>query len=380
MAPAIATFKLRASQPENPLRSQVPLTIFAPHRILDPTVMSLSVHDFPQLWEKPTFESLLACLESLEIKPLIWNHTRRQTDIIAELENNFSHRRDVAIYLSAIVKSSLGWISNDHDRETLWELASRRISERSGRQAMGEITRRWPFAVDTRQQFELIIKEPALTGDSIGFKTWGSSYLLALQLETLASTYLFRLFDESLGEPKPRVLELGSGTGLLGLAAAATWRTHVLMSDLPNIVPNLAANAEANAKTLEGLGGSVEVGALTWGGEEDEIDQSLFGLPNQFKIILVADPLYDDAHPELLHGAIINQLAFGGEARAIVMVPKRDEATIGLLGKFKELMTAQGEAALDCLEQGELGGEDDWEANDDEEIKCWWGIFARRQI
>ncbi|KEZ45999.1 hypothetical protein SAPIO_CDS1402 [Scedosporium apiospermum] len=329
-----------------------------------------SVHDFPQLWQRPPFESLLACLESLELTPPIWNHNRRRDDIISEQEASFSHRRDVALYLSGIVKSSLSWISDDEDKETLWELASR---------PMGEITRRWPFATDTAQPFELIIKEPALTGDSIGFKTWGSSYLLALHLDTLASTFLFRLFDESLGEPRPRVLELGSGTGLLGLAAAATWRTHVMMSDLPGIVPNLAANAEANAKMLEGLGGSVEVGALTWGGEgEDEIDLTLFGTPNQFKIILVADPLYDDNHPELLHSAILTQLALGTEARAIVMVPKRDQTTIGLLDSFKALMT-QGEPPLECLEQGELEGEDDWDANDDEEVKCWWGIFARRQ-
>jgi len=92
----------------------------------------------------------------------------------------------------------------------------------------------------------------------------------------------------------------------------------------------------------------------------------------------VADPLYDDNHPELLHSAILTQLALGTEARAIVMVPKRDQTTIGLLDSFKALMT-QGEPPLECLEQGELEGEDDWDANDDEEVKCWWGIFARRQ-
>ncbi|CAI4218902.1 unnamed protein product [Parascedosporium putredinis] len=318
-----------------------------------------SVLDFPQLWQKPSFQSLVACLDALEIKPP---------------SGTMPAPRTTAPPSKRLI-SLTG--ASDEEREAIWDLASKRISERSGRQAMGEITRRWPFTISTKPSFELVIKEPALTGDSIGFKTWGSSYLLALQLESLASTHLSHLLNRTLSRPKPAVLELGSGTGLLGLAAAAVWGTRVLLSDLPNIVPNLAVNADANAATLDGLGGSAEVGALTWGGTEDEVDQRLFGTPNQFKIVLVADPLYDDIHPRLLQGAIMNQLALGGDARAIVMVPKRDQTTIGLLENFKTFMI-QGEGALDCLEQGEIGGQDDWEVNDDEDIKCWWGIFARR--
>ena len=89
--------------------------------------------------------------------------------------------------------------------------------------AMGEITRQWPFNEDEASPtaFELTIREPPLTGDSLGLKTWGSSYVLAQHLPHIGSTSLFRLFDESLGQPPPPVLELGSGTGLLGLAAAA---------------------------------------------------------------------------------------------------------------------------------------------------------------
>lgn len=155
---------------------------------------------------------------------------------------------------------------------------------------MGEITRSWPFNLG-KNPFSLAIKEPAITGDSLGFKTWGSSYLLALQLPTLSSTSLFRLFDESFGEPRPRVLELGSGTGLLGLAAAAIWRLDVTMSDLPSIVPNLAANAAANAEVLSKRGASVEVGALTWGGGVEEVDQRLFGTPNQFKVCILSKSL-----------------------------------------------------------------------------------------
>lgn len=100
----------------------------------------MSVFDLPQMWEKPPFETLLACLESLEMKPPVWNHDARRDDIIAEQEAIFTHRREVARYLSSIIKSPLEWISDD-EKDVLWELASRRMSERSGRAGMSLLTR-----------------------------------------------------------------------------------------------------------------------------------------------------------------------------------------------------------------------------------------------
>lgn len=151
---------------------------------------------------------------------------------------------------------------------------------------MGEIIRCWPLESDAYPAFELTIKEPPLTGDSLGLKTWGSSYLLAQMLHTFASGSLAHLISHPQQGSSIQVLELGSGTGLLGLAAATIWRTHVVLSDLPSIMPNLASNVEQNRPVIEAFGGSVDAGALTWGGEEHESDQALFQKKNQFEVSL----------------------------------------------------------------------------------------------
>lgn len=245
---------------------------------------------------------------------------------------------------------------------------------------MGEIIRRWPFEDDEYDPFELVIKEPPLTGDNLGLKTWGSSYVLAQMLHTIGQTSLSHLLGAN-NDQKPTVLELGSGTGLLGLAAAAVWGTHVILSDLPEIIPNLSYNVEKNRPVIEERGGSVVAGALTWGGEEDEIDPDLFPTKNTFKVIIVADPLYDDDHPALLAGAIDEQLSLDGDARVMVMVPQRDATTAKLLSALKIDMSSR-QIPLICLEESVVAGQDDWGNDNDAEagqLKCWHGIFGRQR-
>ncbi|KAF3796869.1 N-lysine methyltransferase protein [Nymphaea thermarum] len=68
-----------------------------------------------------------------------------------------------------------------------------------------------------------------------------------------------------------RALELGSGTGLVGIAAAALLGAQVVLTDLPHVLPNLLFNAEANREVVRasGRGGSVSVDCLRWGNAED---------------------------------------------------------------------------------------------------------------
>lgn len=200
-----------------------------------------------------------------------------------EHHNSARSRRAVADYLSDLIKSPLEWIQDEDERELIWTEASRRLSERCGRAGMGEITRRWPLQNQSGSPFELIIREPPMVGDNLGHKTWGSCYVLAQSLGQIASKSLSHMLDSDTMNTPVSVLELGSGTGLLGMAAAAMWKTHVILTDLPDIVPNLDFNVARNRPTIELLGGSVEAGELTWGGTGED-DLELLSKKNQFQV------------------------------------------------------------------------------------------------
>ena len=242
---------------------------------------------------------------------------------------------------------------------------------------MGEITRQWPFENPEYGAFALTIREPTLTGDSLGLKTWGSSYVLARLLHEFSAGTLAHLLPPR--APPRDILELGSGTGLLGLAAAAIWRANVVLTDLPGILSNLAHNAELNMATIEARGGRAEAAALTWGINTDESDPR-FSDGRRFELVLAADSLYDDDHPALLSSTIDVQLGLGTDARVLAMVPQRDDITEELLSAFKKEMAGLN-ASLRCIDEGTVPGEDDWgDQGDDDETRrlgFWWGVFKR---
>ncbi|KAL6224640.1 hypothetical protein ACLB2K_003495 [Fragaria x ananassa] len=86
-----------------------------------------------------------------------------------------------------------------------------------------------------------------------------------------------------------KILELGSGTGLVGIAAAATLGACVTVTDLPHVTDNLRYNVELNAAVLGGSGGSVSVAALRWGEAEDAE-----AIGREFDLVLASDVVYHD--------------------------------------------------------------------------------------
>jgi hypothetical protein len=141
---------------------------------------------------------------------------------------------------------------------------------------MPEMIRTWIVPQSaTLPELRFQIREPPLTGDNIGLKTWGTAFAIVKILEEIGRLCLG--YEDSVADPFTKnqsrlsVLELGSGTGLVGIAAAAIWGATVVLTDLPEIKDNLLFNIQRNADLVNSMRGEIIGDVLDWK------DQKRFG-------------------------------------------------------------------------------------------------------
>ncbi|KAL9043973.1 MAG: hypothetical protein Q9214_002859 [Letrouitia sp. 1 TL-2023] len=351
-----------------------------------------TVHELPQIYTEPSPYILLTTLDRLELLPDPWNGAQIT-------KANHINENGVPKYLTSIIASPLAWIEDEELKEQIYKSASLRLSERSGRAAIPSITRTFQFPLsNSSTPVSISLHEPSLTADNLGHKTWLASYLIAKRLSKLtphipifnpaaeAQLSLRQQNKQALQEPppgsngqrdshsdslpsnKPQVIELGAGTGLVGLTCASLYPVHVCMTDLPAILPNLQANVDANWR---GLKGTISAEVLDWSIIPAEND-----FAERFSLIIAADPLYSPDHPAWLVATIRHTLKKDRNARVIVELPLRDVYKPEIQ-KFKDGMHALG---LLVLEEDEEGGFDDWEEMDEEgervEVRCWWAVWG----
>ena len=149
--------------------------------------------------------------------------------------------------------------------------------------AMPEMTRTWVIPASASiPELKFEIREPPLTGDNLGLKTWGTAYAIAKKLEDFGQTYFIDLIngkgdsssDSSGGryDTSPmRVLELGAGTGLVGIAAGAIWSTDVVLTDLNEIQDNLLHNIRKNSSLVDYRGGNISGEILDWKNSDEAL-------------------------------------------------------------------------------------------------------------
>ena len=307
------------------------------------------MHDLPQLYQKPKAKLLLNALQ-----------------VLAETSTGFSHVQNQPIkfvdpvgiprYLTSIVSSRLDWIADEDVREQIWNLTSLRLSERSGSNAAPNQTRSFQVNADLIIQ----LHEPSLTGDNLGFKTWASSLLMSKQLVMLQK---YLQVDEL------KVLELGAGTGLVGISAACLWKGSITLTDLPEILPNLAKNLQLNAELIMTSGGQVQARALDWSDTSDKPDKE----SDKFPVILAADPIYSPEHPGMLAKTILRWLRRDLTSRVMIELPLR-EHYVDDRAKLNALLA---EGGLSLMTEGTETGYDDWQNIDGSpsEVHCWWGVW-----
>jgi predicted nicotinamide N-methyase len=216
------------------------------------------------------------------------------------------------------------------------------------------------------------IEELALVAENLRLTTWGSSFILATRL------HRFALDWNSLSDNPDTigVLELGAGTGLVGLSAAAIWNTNVVLSDLAPIVPGLAVNIRTNKKTIYTLGGSAFCGTLDWANpdklvlhsidaeDQQRQERTLQAETNKATIILAADTIYSEEHPTMLSSAILRWLKHGPDARVIIAYPMR----VAYLDEIRGLWELLQRGGLEAIDEGRELVSDDW---DDEALHEW---------
>ncbi len=227
------------------------------------------------------------------------------------------------------------------------------------------------------RELDITIYEPSLTGDNLGHKTWIASYLLAKRLPRLLPRHLSsikisdplhrRNSNGTRGE-RPKILELGAGTGLVGLAASGLIEADIHLTDLPFILPNLQHNIEQNASLVESTGSTNTAGALDW-----SEDTAIEAEEEKYDVILAADSLYAPEHSGWVVRTVEQYLRKGDRSRVFVELPLRPESLYP--SDFRRGMEAVG---FELLEEGEEIGYDDWENSSREgiEVTCWYSVWA----
>ena len=90
------------------------------------------VYDLPQMYSRPKGADILKALELLETRPRSFSIHPGEGK-----KNQRVVETGVSQYLTSIISSSLSWLQSDEVREAVWDAASARLSERSGRTGRG---------------------------------------------------------------------------------------------------------------------------------------------------------------------------------------------------------------------------------------------------
>ena len=128
-------------------------------------------------------------------------------------------------------------------------------------------TRQFEFETTSQGAGRVLLSIHERPGEQIGSITWGGATVLSDYLISEgAASLLLSPLERAAGPARAlRCLELGAGTGLVGLLASAALGAAVVSTDTADLLPLLRANQDANRAAL-GVG-TVACSELAWGSD-----------------------------------------------------------------------------------------------------------------
>ncbi|KAK6499503.1 hypothetical protein TWF506_004133 [Arthrobotrys conoides] len=208
----------------------------------------------------------------------------------------------------------------------------------------------------TNSTISIKITEPNLTAQNLPLETWASSHILASLLRHIKINFPTSSNNKDI-DVLP-ILELGAGTGLVGISAGAIWQKPVILTDLEPIIPGIQLNVDINTtdnplNTLdENKPESIRCGTLDWKSPtilSMHTDKRMYFSTNtKAHVILAADTIYSEEHPGLLSDVIKNWLYKDKEARVVIAYPMR----VAYLEEIRELWDRFEEVGLEAVDEG----------------------------
>lgn len=238
------------------------------------------------------------------------------TTLISEMDNLCSLLRDAETAPTSSLPTPV-------HPEILIQRAASLLAICAGTSAAGVVQRNFSFQSNAAGTIEIQLTDiPLDNGNyhSLGSQTWGGACVLAEMIVDHPEQFGFSGVGARehgyLGECGLRILELGAGTGLVGLTvaklfAASSVRATIVMTDFyPPVLANIAANIERNMACipaeLRGIDDAVVTvvaHSLDWSNfaAMSSVPQ-VFSEP--FDIVLGADIVYEAEHATWIKGCL----------------------------------------------------------------------------
>ncbi|EJC98592.1 uncharacterized protein FOMMEDRAFT_136829 [Fomitiporia mediterranea MF3/22] len=218
-------------------------------------------------------------------------------------------------WLTALVARGDNLILTELDseaRECLVEDAAALLAACAGTASSGPITRSYTFGPSPLgEEVSLKLRDaPIENGDygTVGAQTWGGACVIADMILEDPDRFGLPLYGsrKKMGEPF-RIIELGAGTGLVGLTVAKLLelrhvRTEIVLSDFhPSILNNLRSNVGSTFPSTNTSCVDVSVVPLDWSSYSSASADSSLGT---FDLVLGADIVYESTHAVWIKGCL----------------------------------------------------------------------------